>query len=33
MEQPITAPADGTVKSIEVSAGDTLQPGQTVAKI
>ena len=33
MEQPIVAPADGTVKSIAVNAGDTLEAGQTVAEI
>ncbi len=33
MEQPIVAPADGVVKSIDVSVGDTLSDGQTVAHI
>jgi glutaconyl-CoA/methylmalonyl-CoA decarboxylase subunit gamma len=33
MEQPIVAPADGVVKSIDVSVGDTLSDGQVVAHI
>lgn len=33
MEQPIVAPQDGTVRSIEVSVGDSLTAEQTVAVI
>lgn len=33
MEQPITAPSDGVVKSIDVSSGDTLEADQVVAHI
>lgn len=33
MEQPIVAPADGTVKSFEVAAGDHLEADQVVAMI
>ncbi|MBQ4479316.1 MAG: hypothetical protein II943_01615 [Victivallales bacterium] len=33
MEQPIVAPADGTVKAINVNAGDALEADQVVAQI
>ncbi len=33
MEQPIVAPQDGVVKSIEVNAGDTITADQVVAII
>ncbi len=33
MEQPIVAPADGTVKAINVKSGDALDADQVVAQI